>query len=180
MNGYDKLKSSVERDCNGVSGCGCFNPNGCDKPNGSHDGKRCTHRYCDKFAWVVERAKHYEEKTGLGWEAILDSWEDARTYWYMNYYQDARQPEIKGENVRVFETTEELLRSIGDMQFRCPACGGISSSPYECDSGQEMSRGKVCDWKVYGLFRDLGKGVFVYCKGEMRGERIFMPLAWEK
>ncbi len=26
---------------------------------------------------------------------------------------------------------------------------------------------------------DLGKGVFVYCKDMVHGERIFMPIAWE-
>lgn len=43
-----------------------------------------------------------------------------------------------------------------------------------------MDKNRVCDWKVYGLFKDLGKGVFVYCKNEIRGERIFMPVEWEE
>lgn len=51
------------------------------------------------------------------------------------------------------------------------ACNGISVSPYECSP---------CDWKVYGLFRDLGKGVYVFVKEHVRGELLFMPLAWEK
>lgn len=180
MNGYEKLKSAVERDCNGSGACACFNPDGCDKPSGKHDGKHCSHKYCDKFAWAVSRAKHYAEKTGLPWESVLDSWEADRDYWYMNYYQEAAQPKIGDGDVKVFETLPDLLASVGSAGFRCPNCGGVSSNPYECDSGLKGSEGKVCDWKVYGLFRDLGKGVFVYCKDQLRGNRIFMPLAWEK
>jgi hypothetical protein len=97
----------------------------------------------------------------------------------MNYYQDCNQPMINSERVRVFETRDDLLQSIGKTGFRCPACDGVSTSPYECTSGKEMSKGKICDWKVYGLFGDLGKGVFVYLKDSLRGDTIFMPVAWE-
>jgi hypothetical protein len=96
----------------------------------------------------------------------------------MNYYQDGKQPEIKGDRIRTFESVQKMFESIGTHKFRCPACGGISSNPYECNSEIKI-KGKKCDWKVYGLFGDLGKGVFVYCKKELRGETIFMPLSWE-
>lgn len=43
-----------------------------------------------------------------------------------------------------------------------------------------MSKGKICDWNVGGLFGDLGKGVYVFVKYQVRGEKIFMPLAWEE
>ncbi|MES2155438.1 MAG: hypothetical protein V4510_09920 [bacterium] len=137
------------------------------------------HDYYAKVAWAVERAKHYAEKTGLTETDILNAWEKGRDYWYMNYYQDCNQPLIEGDGVRVFETTADMLKAIGTPAFRCPACDGVSKSPYTCDSGKEMSKGKVCDWKVYGLFTDLGKGVYVFVKAEMRGERIFKPVAWE-
>jgi hypothetical protein len=178
--GYESLKAAVKRDCNKEGSCGCFNQNGRDVLNQIKDGKRCFHDYCNKFKWVIERAKHYAEKLGLNWEDILDSWEADRTYWYMNYYQESNQPEINGDKVKAFETVDEMLKSIGDKKFRCPACGGISTNPYECNSGLEMSKGKICDWKVYGLFGDMGKGVFVYCKDKLKGQTIFMPIAWEK
>lgn len=182
MNGYEKLKEDVIRDCKE----GCFNENGCD-----HEFTRmvpaegimkdytdtvcmcvskCTHKYCDKFKWVVDRAKHYAEKTDLKWEDILNSWEEDREYWYMNYYQERNQPEIKNDKVKVFESTNEMLKSIGDKKFRCPSCGGVSKNPYECNH---------CGWNVCGLFGDLGKGIFVYYKNKLKGETIFMPLAWE-
>jgi hypothetical protein len=183
--GYEKLKAAVMRDCNERAGCGCFNPDGCNIKNqsigkyGEAGHKHCFHAYCDKFKWVIDRARHYAEKTGIPWEDILNSWEADRNYWYMNYYQDGNQPEIKGDRVKVFETVEEMLASIGDKKFRCPLCGGVSTNPYECNSGLKMSNRKACDWKVYGLLRGLGKDVFVYCKDKVRGERIFMPLSWE-
>ncbi|MCR1953824.1 hypothetical protein NSA24_03115 [Clostridioides mangenotii] len=168
---YEKLKKAVINDCK--DGEGCFNPEGCDK----HKSK-CSHKYCDKFKWVIERAKHYGDKLELNWEDVLNSWEEDRSYWYMNYYQEANQPEIKGSKVKVFDTIDDLHRAIGGKGFRCPCCGGISKNPYECNSGVEIE-GKECNWKVYGFLRDMGKGAFFYIKSEMKGENIFMPISWE-
>ena len=170
--GYDKLIESVKRDC--TKDGNYFNPEGCDKES----QRKCFHRYCTKFKWIIERAKHYAEKTGLDWEDILDAWESKRDYWYMNYYQESNQPEIKANSVRVFETVDEMLKSVG-KEFRCPACGEITTYPYTCNSGKEMQEGKICDWKSYGLLGTLGKGIFVYCKDKLHGENIFMPVAWE-
>lgn len=78
-----------------------------------------------------------------------------------------------------------MIKTIGEKKFRCPSCGGISTNPYCCNSGLEVSKAtkkkpaKVCDWKVGGLFGDLGKGIYVYCKDKMQGETIFMPISWE-
>lgn len=183
MTGYEKLKADVIRDCDG--GCGCFNPEGCNKERphigtyGEPGFKACWHRYCDQFKWVIDRAKQYGEKMGVPWEQVLDSWEADRNYWYMNYYQECNQPSIVSENVRVFDTVDDLLAAVGKKGFRCPCCGGVSTSPYECNSGVVRSDGKKCDWKVYGLLRGLGKDVFVYCKDKLRGERMFVPIAWE-
>ena len=143
---------------------------------GADCGNSC--EYCDKFKWIIDRAKHYQEKLGIPWADILKSWEEKRDYWYLSYYQDCNQPEINSDKVRVFDTVEEMFESIGESKFRCPACGGVSTNPYKCNSGLE-AEGKKCDWKVYGLFGDLGKGVFVFCKDKVYGETIFKPLSWE-
>lgn len=164
--GYKKLLMAVERD---------------EKESpGFHD-------YRGKLAWVIERANHYAEKTGLDASAIIDKWEGLRTYWYMNYYQDSQQPLLTNERIRIFETQADLLSSIeADKHFRCPFCNGVSSSPYKCNSGiivdtikGKNGKNKVCDWKSYGLFGDLGKGIFVFIKDKMIGQTIFMPLLWE-
>ena len=157
--GYKKILAAVERD----------------EEKSPH-----FHDYRGKLNWVIERAKHYSEKTGIPESDILDSWEKGRSYWYMNYYQECNQPRLDSEKGRIFETQDELLQSIGNYGFRCPMCGGVSMSPYKCTSGNEMSKGQVCDWNVGGLLRDLGKGVFIFVKDKMRGETIYMPLAWEE
>lgn len=138
------------------------------------------HDYRGKLNWVIARAKHYGSMTGLGPSDILNSWEARRNYWYMNYYQESNQPEIKGDSVRIFESEDELHRSVGDKGFRCPMCEGISSDPYKCDSGLKMGKtAKTCDWKSYGLFGTLGKGVYVFVKSRMLGNSIFKPIAWD-
>jgi hypothetical protein len=156
--GYKKLLASVEKD---------------EKESpGFHD-------YKGKFSWVIERVKNYAEKTGLEAADILNTWEKHRTYWYMNYYQDSNQPLLDGkEKIRIFEIQNELRASIGNSGFRCPACGGVSKNPYECDTGKQVD-GHPCDWKAYGLLGCLDKGAHFFLKDKMRGETIFMPVAWE-
>lgn len=144
-------------------------------------GKLCGYKceYCEKFKWVIDRAKSYEAKLNIPWTDILTSWETNRDYWFLNYYQDCNQPKITSDKVRVFESVDQMLEAIGEKQFRCPACNGISTNPYRCNSGIKTQNGKECDWAVYGLLGDLGKGVFVYCKDKINGENIFMPISWE-
>lgn len=132
-----------------------------------------------KLDFAVERAEHYAAMTGVSAEALLTAWEERRDYWYVNYYQEANQPRLDGNQVRVFDNTNSLIKSIGTAGFRCPHCQGVSKSPYVCDSG-EVINGKVCDWKSYGLFGTLGKGFYVFAKYELRGEHIFMPINWEQ
>lgn len=184
MNGYERLMADVMRDCSDTNkygqtpSCGCFNPNGCTSETrtigeyGQPGFKRCDHSFCNKFKWIIDRAKHYGEKTGIPWEKILDSWEAHRDYWYMNYYQECNQPEIKEGRVRIFDNDEDFRKSVGDKGFRCPKCGRVSKSPYECTA-------EGCDWKAYGLFGTLGKGIYVFNKSEAIGDTIFMPVAWE-
>lgn len=138
----------------------------------------CGHKceYCSKFKWAVDRAKHYEEKLGIPWKEVLKSWEDDRSYWFLNYYQDCNQPLIESDNVFVFENAAELRAKCG-KQFICPHCKGISTNPYECNSGNEVN-GKICCWKAYGFLR-FGL-CFCYCKEERKGTHIFMPVALQK
>lgn len=176
--GYKKLKASVDHDI------------GQDEKRES--SSRAFHDYNEKLVWALARAEHYAQKTGVSVVAILDAWEKSRDYWYMNYYQDANLPLLEGDRVRVFDAVEDLHKSVGRFGFRCPACSGVSKDAYACDTGKKVmvtkGRGKkaklvesdkVCDWKVYGFFRDLGKGVHVFVKTEMRGQQIFMPISWE-
>lgn len=198
--GYKSLLISVRKDTN--SGQGCFNENGCDHefhrtvPQDNYElskiGMRtacrrvskCQHKYCDKFKWIIDRAEHYSEKTGISASNILDSWEERRGYWYMNYYQDSNQPRIDSDDVYVFDNLKAFQKKAKKSEYRCPCCGGVSTYPYECNSGKivkNIKDGKdgPCNWKVYGLFTDLGKGVFIFLKDKCAGERIFKPIEFE-
>lgn len=136
--------------------------------------KKWFHDYLAKAEWIQDRTLHYAEKLDLDPEKILSKWEELRTYWYMNYYQDSNQPLLKYGKVKVFDNVEDFSNAIDRKQgFRCPSCGKVSMDPYECTQSD-------CNWKVYGLFKDLGKGIYVFCKDEMYGNRIFMPVSWEK
>lgn len=142
------------------------------------DGKvvNCGHNceYCDKFIWVIDRARHYSEKLGIPIGEIIQSWEEDRRYWYMNYYQDCNQPLIEANNVFIFENLEEMRQKCG-KEFICPCCKGISTNPYECNSGKMVGKKKKCDWKSYGFLQfDLA---FIYVKSERKGEKMFMPKA---
>lgn len=151
--GYKKLISSIENDEQ--------------RSNGLQD-------YRLKLQWVVDRVQHYADKTGLNACDILDAWEDHRDYWYMNYYQDCNQPEIKGDAVRVFDDIPQAQAAIGKREFRCPSCNGVSSDPNRCNASADR-----CNWASYGLFGTMGKGAYVFIKSELRGQEIFMPVAWE-
>lgn len=105
--GIESLKAAILKDT--VEGENCFNENGCDheftrtvpaEPNMLKHGfktscvrvSKCFHKYCDKYKWVMDRAKHYSERNGKSVEEIIKVWEDNRSYSYMNYYQGGNMP----------------------------------------------------------------------------------------
>ena len=53
-----------------------------------------------KFQWVINRAKHYAHHTGKSMEAILNEWEAKRDYWWLNYYQNGRQPKFHSDGTK--------------------------------------------------------------------------------
>lgn len=48
--------------------------------------------FLKQFNWVICRAKHYSKLNNEPIENILNKWEKGRDYWWLNYYQDSRQP----------------------------------------------------------------------------------------
>ena len=184
--GIESFTEAVQKDCS--EGNNCFNSNGCDKeftkmvpqdnPRLLEMGithscvaqTKCMHKYCDKFKWVLDRAEHYAELLATTKEIILQQWEEQRRYWYMNYYQESNQPPLA--KVKIFEDLEALKASILDKGFRCPKCNGVSTDPYDCTCTD-------CNWKSYGLFGTMGKGVDVLVKTSNVKNHIFFPVAWE-
>ena len=96
----------------------------------------------------------------------------------MNYYQNCNQPKIKGKNFIVVETVDDA-QNLRKKGFRCPACNGISTNSVKCNSGKKLGN-IICDWKAYGLFGTMGKGLNVFIKETVIGYHIFMPIIYEE
>lgn len=160
MKGINKLKEAVLNDCK--NGDNCFNDNGCDK-----NKSKCFHKYCDTYKWIIDRAMHYAKKLDIEYLEVLDQWEERRTYWYMNYYQEAQQPLLDSENIVMLnEWRSELKKRFGDdpknWKFVCPACGHIQSCGDFEDEGYQrenayyncigrFKKGVGCTWTIGGL-----------------------------
>ena len=185
--GIESLMLSVQKDCNENEGC--FNPNGCDKestemrpetnPNLIKMGItqkcvsiiKCTHKYCDKYKWVLDRAEEYAKALRTTKEEVIKVWEENRGYWYMNYYQGCKQPHIQNGSVYVFDSAKDFWAKVSG-EFRCPSCEKISTNPYDCSQDG-------CNWKSYGLFGTSGKGITVICKDTLQSTHIFKPIIFE-
>ena len=174
--GYKSLKAVILRDiARARESAKRGYSDGCGVKLYTNSGKN---QYSYQFKWIIDRAKHYSHKTGLSVSKILTAWEKDRNYWYMNYYQNANQPKIKGKNILVVESREDL-RPYFKKGFRCPACGGVSLNPTRCNS-EVIVEGRTCDWKAYGFLGTLGKGLYVFPKDVAVGTDIFMPIVIEE
>jgi len=137
-------------------------------------------RVVDKVTFICERIPQYAkimDKTELEALEILAK---ARTCNYVNYFQDANIPNLS--DVYVFDTLDDLKARFPSKKYCCPRCEGISTDPQVCNSGIIIDKKKKqeCDWKVYGLFGDLGKGIRVLVKSKSpdypRPITIFKPI----
>ena len=129
----------------------------------------------EKF--VLETVAHYSKVLGYTEEEILVAIEEKRDYSAINYYQRANFPLL--DDVRVFKNREEFLTVCPSKEFICPRCGGISKDAEDCDSGLEMEKGQICNWKSYGLFGTMGKGIAIVFKESFLKDqtvyKVFMP-----
>lgn len=162
--GIESFTDAVKKDCQ--DGQNCFNENGCDQ-----DRPKCFHRYCNKYLWVINRAKQYEQVTGIPYLKIIEEWETNRTYWYMNYYQECNQVELKpGKFMLYKDWVEELNRRFGkdakQWRFKCVQCGHIQTIQDFLNHNIEHPESKVfyncigryvsgigCDWSLGGLLQ---------------------------
>lgn len=53
----------------------------------------------EKFQWVISRCFHYAQALNKQPWDVLDEWESKRDYWWLNYYQESRQPKIRPESI---------------------------------------------------------------------------------
>ena len=101
------------------------------------------------------RLENYCNVTGIPENKILVAFEKIRGVNTVNFYQESRLPLL--ENVHIFETLDDFKKEFPSGKYICPKCEKESNDPYECTQ-------EKCDWKVYGLFGDLGKGIKVIIK----------------
>jgi len=127
-------------------------------------GKVGLERVNEKVVFLCKRIPQYAKIMGKTELETLELFAKSRNCNYANYFQDANFPDLS--KVFVFDTIEDLKSKFPSKQYQCPSCGGISTDYQECNSGKTIDKkGKeVCDWKVYGLFGDLGKGIKVIVK----------------
>lgn len=111
---------------------------------------------------------------------LLRALETQRNYTAINYYQEANFPSLDG--VLVLPSKKAFKALAKRPEFRCPSCEQISKNPYECDTGH-VTDGKTCDWKSFGLFGTMGKGLRVIVRRRFLTHavvhEIFMPVAME-
>ena len=117
------------------------------------------------------RLENYHQITGIPKDEILIAFEKSRNVNTVNFYQESRFPLL--ENIYVFDTLEDYKKAFPSGKYICPKCEKESTDPYECSQ-------EKCDWKVYGLFGDLGKGIKVIIKDKFLEHpvpmNIFKPI----
>jgi len=119
----------------------------------------------------------YSAVLGLTPDEVLAAIEAKRNVTAPNYYQDANFPRL--DDVTVLESLEAFAAAYPSGKYVCPACGGHSTNYSACNTGIERD-GKVCNWKAYGLFGTMGKGMRVIVKPTFlehpRVHEIFIPV----
>ena len=131
----------------------------------------------EKLDWALARADQYADYLGIDRDTVLAAWEERRDYWYVNYYQEANQPDLANRHVLTLaEWEDEGRRLYGndklDWKFRCPACGHIQTprefkaaghSPHaayvDCASRFGIGGRSTCKWTIGGLLKVGGRYV---------------------
>lgn len=127
------------------------------------------------ISWILDGyAKMY-------WKSKLEALEiiaKARNVNYTNWFQNANLPKV--ENVHVYKNAEDFFEKHPEKKYICPSCWGASSNAYTCDTWIKRKDWSICDWKVYGLFWDLGKGINIFFTDEIEKsatpQTIFKPI----
>lgn len=110
---------------------------------------------------IDTRLQNYHNVTGYSKEEILIAFEKKRKVNVVNFYQENIFPLL--ENVYVFETINDFFKTFPSQKYICSNCEKEIHDPYKCP---------LCGWKVYGLFRDLGKGIRIIIKDNFLEEPI--------
>lgn len=127
--------------------------------------------------FLDQRTEEYANHFKISKEEVFQRMEKRRNYSANNYYQSANFPSIKDISM-TFETEQDMQSFFSTNKTTCPACKGISDNPLVCTSGIKK-RGKVCDWKSFGL---LQSPFTIMCKElfleNFRVYRTFTPIGY--
>ncbi len=142
-----------------------------EKARSTWDGKEGDNRAESVKNIIDTRLENYSTVTGFSKKEILEALEKFRRVNTVNFYQKSNLPLL--ESVLVFDSIKDFKKRFPSGVYTCPSCDKESKNPYECDQPK-------CDWKVYGLLGDLGKGIKVIIKDKFLEhpvpENIFKPI----
>lgn len=148
-------------------------------------GERGEKDRIEKNTFIEQKLSQYSERLGMDRLSILRAFERARNVNCMNWYQECHLPNLEKVEV-IVKDGKEFLARFPSKKFICPFCQGETSDPQECNSGlmvKNIKGGKktVCNWKSYGLFGTMGKGVQVliiddFLAGVGQVHDIFRPI----
>ncbi len=134
-------------------------------------------------AFLRELLAEYSAALGVGQAELLAAFEKNRKYRATSFYRRTNFPRL--ENLTLLANMREFRKRYPSGCFRCPACGGISSNPVQCNSGLERGAGDArhrCDYKSYWP-EHAGKGMRVLFREEFIEKpvvfEIFMPIEVE-
>lgn len=130
-----------------------------------------------RLQWVLDRADMYAKKCHTDRETVLAAWEEDRDYWWLNYYQERKQPDLSKVDVMTLDEWEaDGKRRFGedflDWKFKCPACGYVQTprqfkesgiepekAYFNCASRYDIGGKKICKWTTGGLLNLGGRYV---------------------
>jgi hypothetical protein len=124
-------------------------------------GKTGLQRVIEKVTFLCERVPQYAKIMGKTELETLELFAKSKNCNYTNYFQNVNFPDLT--EVYIFDTIQDFKAKFPSKQYTCPRCAGISTDYQECNSGRAVDK-KVCNWKVYGLFGDMGEGIKVIIK----------------
>ena len=130
---------------------------------------------------INKRIPQYANAMGKTQLETLTIYAKSRKCNYANWFQDHYLPDLS--DVVIVDTVDDFKKKYPSGKYICPCCNAITTDYQECNSGAivnktKKSKGSVCDWKVYGLFGDLGKGIKVIVKDKF--EEFPKPIAMFK
>lgn len=144
---------------------------------GGWGGKEGEKRVLEVLIFISERIPQYAKVVGKTDLDFLILYANARRVNYNNWFSDTYLPDL--DTVFVFDTIDDFKTKFPSGKYICPSCEGESTDFQTCNSGLRNT-GQKCNWRSYGLFGTLGKGIKIYIKDMVtdfpKPIEIFMPI----